>query len=167
MANLNLKGPFLASKVLCDKNVIAEDVKFTLPDVAFQTIEHQALGKIEIPIPLTDAMEAGITYIGFDKGLYKTLGLENNTFEFRFVQHETKKSGEQKNIGCKAFIKGIAKGIPGGDLEIGSSFEGAITIAVLRYQLYVDGKEVVLIDKLKGILKINGKDYAKNIKSLI
>ena len=74
---------------------------------------------------------------------------------------------KQKNIGCKAFIKGIAKGIPGGDLEIGSSFEGAITIAVLRYQLYVDGKEVVLIDKLKGILKINGKDYAKNIKSLI
>ena len=31
----------------------------------------------------------------------------------------------------------------------------------------VDGKEVVLIDKLKGILKINGKDYAKSIKSLI
>ena len=156
MANLNLKGPFLATKVLCDKEVIAEDVKFTLPEVAFKTVEHQALEH-----------EAGITYIGFNKGLYKMLGLENKTFEFRFVQHETKKSGEQKNIGCKAFIKGIAKGIPGGDLEIGSSFEGAVTIAVLRYQLYVDGKEVVLIDKLKGILKINGKDYAKSIKSLI
>ena len=95
------------------------------------------------------------------------LGLESNTFEFRFVQNETKKSGEQVNKGCKAFIKGIAKGLPGGDLEIGSAFEGAVTLAVLRYQLYVDGKEVVLIDKLKGILKINGKDYAKSIKSLI
>ena len=167
MANLNLKGPFLATKVLCDKEVVAEDVKFTLPEVTFQTVEHQALGKIEVPIPLTDAMEAGVTYIGFNKGLYKMLGLESNTFEFRFVQNETKKSGEQKNIGCKAFIKGIAKGIPGGDLEIGSSFEGAITIAVMRYQLYVDGKEVVLVDKLKGILKINGKDYAKEINSLI
>ena len=165
--SLNLKGPFLATKVLCDKQVVAEDVKFTLPEVAFQTIEHQALGKIEIPIPLTDAMEAGITYIGFDKGLYKMLGLESNTFEFRFVQNETKKSGEQKNIGCKAFIKGIAKGIPGGDLEVGSSFEGAITLAVTRYQLYVDGKEVHKIDKLKGDLVINGKNYAKEINSLI
>lgn len=165
--SLNLKGPFLATKVLCDKQVVAEDVKFTLPEVTYQTVEHQALGKIEIPIPLTDAMEAGITYIGFDKGLFKMLGLESKTFEFRYVQNETKKSGEQINKGCKAFIKGVAKGLPGGDLEIGSSFEGAITIAVMRYQLYVDGKEVVLIDKLKGILRINGKDYAKSIKSLI
>lgn len=167
MANLTLKGPFLATKVLCDKEVVAEDVKFTLPEVTFQTVEHQALGKIDLPIPLTDAMEAGITYIGVDKGLYKMLGLESKAFEFRFVQTETKKSGEQKNIGCKAFIKGIAKGIPGGDFEVASSIEGAITIAVMRYQLYVDGEEVVLIDKLKGILKINGKDYAEEIKNLI
>lgn len=165
--SLNLKGPFLATKVLCGNDVVAEDVKFTLPEVTFQTVEHQALGKIEVPIPLTDAMEAGITYIGEDKGLYKMLTLENKTFEFRYVQQETKKSGEQKNIACKVFIKGIAKGIPGGDIEVGSSFEGAITIAVMRYQKFVDGKETVLVDKLKGILKINGKDYAKDIKSLI
>lgn len=165
--SLNLKGPFLATKVLCGNKVVAEDVKFTLPEVAFQTVEHQALGKIEIPVPLTDAMEAGITYIGEDKGLYKMLALENQTFEFRYVQHETKKSGEQKNIACKAFIKGIAKNIPGGDVEVGSSIEEPITIAVLRYQKYVDGEETVLVDKLKGILKINGKDYAKEIKSLI
>lgn len=165
--SLNLKGPILATKVLCDNNVVAEDVKFTLPEVTFQTVEHQALGKMELPIPLTDAMEAGITSIGFDKGFYKMLGLESKTFEFRFVQNETKKSGEQKNIGCKAFIKGIAKGIPGGDLEVGSSFEGAITLAVTRYQLYVDGKEVHKIDKLKGDLVINGRNYAKEINNLI
>ena len=167
MGSLNLNGPILASKVLCDKAVVAEDVKFTLPEATLQTVEHQALGKIELPIPLTDALEAGISSIGFDKGFYKMLGLENKTFEFRYVQNVLKPSGEQKKIGCKAFIKGIAKNIPGGDLEIGSTYEGAITIAVLRYQLYVDGKEVVLIDKLKGILKINGKDYAKEINNLL
>ena len=167
MGSLNLNGPALASKVLCDKVVVAEDVKFTLPEITFQTVEFQAMGAMELPIALTDAMEAGITSIGFDKGFYKMLGLESKTFEFRFVQNVTKPSGEQKKVGCKAFIKGIAKGIPGGDIEIGSAFEGAITIAVTRYQLYVDGKETVLIDKLKNILKINGKDYAKEIKSLI
>ena len=167
MASLNKKGPILASKVLCDKEVVAEDVKFTLPEVTFLTTEFSALGTIELPIALTEALEAGITYIGTDKGLYKMLGLESKTFEFRYVQNEIKKSGEQVNKGCKAFIKGIAKSIPGGDLEIGSTFEGSIPIAVTRYQLYVDGKETVLIDKLKGILRINGKDYAKEISSLI
>lgn len=167
MTSLNLNGPMLASKVLCDKDVVAENVKFTLPEVTFQTVEFQAMGTMELPIPLTDALEAGITSIGFDKGFYKMLGLTNKTFEFRFVQNVTKPSGEQQKIGCKAFIKGIAKNIPGGDLEIGSAFEGAITIAVTRYQLYVDGKEVHKIDKLKGDLVINGKDYAKEITSLL
>ena len=164
---LNIKGPALATKVLCDNKVVAEDVKFTLPEVTFQTVEFQALGTIDLPLPLTDAMEAGITSIGFDKGFYKMLGLESNTFEFRFVQNVLEKDGTQKKVGCKAFIKGVAKGIPGGDIEIGSAFEGAITIAVTRYQLYVDGKEVHKIDKLKGDLVINGKNYAKDIKSLI
>lgn len=167
MGNLKLNGPILASKVLCGNDVVAENVKFTLPEVTFQTAEFQAMGTMELPIPLTDAMEAGVTHIGFDKGFYKMLGLESKTYEFRWVENDTKKSGEQVKKGCKAFIKGIAKNIPGGDLEIGSTFEGAITIAVTRYQLYVDGKEVHKIDKLKGDLVINGKDYTKEINSLI
>lgn len=167
MGSLKLNGPILASKVLCDKDVVAENVKFTLPEITFQTAEFQALGALELPMPLTDALEAGVTHIGFDKGFYKMLGLESKTFEFRFVQNVTKPSGEQQKVGCKAFIKGIAKNIPGGDLELGSTFEGAITIAVTRYQLFVDGKEVHLVDKLKNILKINGKDYAKEINNLL
>ena len=167
MGNINFKGPILASKVLCGKEEVAENVTITLPEVTFQTVEFQAMGALELPIPLTDALEAGITSIGFNKGLYGMLGLETNSFEFRFVQNETEKSGEQKKIGCKAFIQGIAKGIPGGDLAIGESFEGAITIAVTRYQLYIDGEEVVLIDKLKNILKIKGKDHTEEINNLI
>ncbi len=167
MANLSIKGPALATKVLCGKDVVAEDVKFSLPEVTFQTVEVQALGKMDLPLPLTDAMEATITSIGFDKGFYKMLGLESRTFEFRFVQNETQKDGTQKRKACKAFIKGVAKVIPGGDIEICSSFEGSIPIAVTRYQLYVDGKEVHKIDKLKGDLVINGKNYAKELKSLI
>lgn len=167
MANINFNGPILASKVLCNKEEVAENVTISLPEVAFQTVEFQAMGALELPIPLTDALEAGITSIGFDKGLYGMLGLEHNTYEFRWVQNVTKKSGEQVKIGCKAFIKGIAKGIPGGDLGVGESFEGAITMAVTRYQLYIDGEEVVLIDKLKNKLKINGKDYAEEINNLL
>jgi P2 family phage contractile tail tube protein len=167
MNSLSIKGPVLATKVLYDGDEVAENVKISLPAVNFLTAEFQALGTMELPLPLTEALEATITSIGFDKGFGKLLGLDSNNFEFRFVVCETKKDGTSRKYGCKAFLKGVAKGIPGGDLEVGSNFEGDIPIAVTRYQLYVDGKETILIDKLKSILKINGKNYAEEITSLI
>ena len=167
MSNLTIKGPVLATKVLYDGEEVAENVKISLPAINFLTAEFQALGAMELPLPLTEALEATITSIGFDKGFYKLLGLESNNFEFRFVACETKKDGSSKKYGCKAFIKGVSKGIPGGDVEIGSNHEEDIPIAVTRYQLYIDGKETILVDKLKNILRINGKDYTQEMNSLI
>ena len=66
------------------------------------------------------------------------------------------------------FITGIPKTFfPGGDIVPGENYEGAIPIAVTRYQKYVNGEETILVDKLKGQLKNNGKDYAKNINNLL
>mgnify|MGYP003303604646 CR=1 FL=1 len=47
------------------------------------------------------------------------------------------------------------------------NYEGAIPIAVTRYQLYIDGEEKILVDKLKGQVKVDGVDYAKDIKNLL
>ena len=69
--------------------------------------------------------------------------------------------------GYKAFLKGLTSNIPGGGVEPGSSWSGDVTFEVTRYQLYADGVEKILIDKIKGICKINGKDYAKEIQSLL
>lgn len=164
---LTFNGPILASKVLVNGEEVAENVTITLPEVNFQTVEFKALGSMELPVPLTDALQATINSVGLDKGLFKAMKLENQTYEFRFVQNVTKKSGEQFSMGCKAFLKAIPQNLPGGDLEVGSNFEGAINLAVTRYQLYVDGSEKILIDKLKNILKINGHDYAQRVTSLI
>lgn len=68
--------------------------------------------------------------------------LANQTVEFRFVQNETQNTGVSTAKGCKAFLKAVAKNIPGGNLEVGSNFEGAINLTVTRYQLYVDGTEL-------------------------
>lgn len=167
MGSLDLNGPVLITKVLCGTNTVAEDVKISLPEVTFLTAEFNALGKMELPIALTEALEGTITRIGIDNGLFKMLKLKNQQFEYRWGQSTVTRSGETKNKGCKAFVKGTAKSIPGGDLEPGETFEGSIPIAITRYQLYVDGKECILIDKLKGILRIDGVDYAKELNSLV
>lgn len=165
--SINFNGPVLATKVLVENVEVARDVTISLPEVNFQTVEFKAMGTLELPVALTDNLEATITSIGIDKGIFKAMQLANQTVEFRFVQNETQNTGVSTAKGCKAFLKAVAKNIPGGNLEVGSNFEGAINLTVTRYQLYVDGKEVVLIDKLKNILKINGTDYASSINNLI
>ena len=167
MASLDKMGAVLATKVLCDDIVVAEDVTITLPDIEFVTAEQKALGTINIPTPLTNAVELTITSVGIDNGLFNMLGLESKTFEIRFVKNLLNTSGDLEAVGYKVFAKGIPYTIPGGSVEPGASWSGDVKISLTRYQVYKDGIEYILIDKLKNICKINGTDYASDIKSLL
>ncbi len=164
---LEKMGAVLATKVLCGITEVARDVNITLPDINFITTEVNGLGKINIPTCLTEAMQSTVTSVGMDKGYFKMLGLTSQVLEYRFVKNALESSGDTKVKGYKAFLRGIPSNIPGGGLELGSSWSGDVTFEVTRYQLFADGVEQILIDKLKGICKINGKDYAKDINSLL
>jgi phage tail tube protein FII len=112
-------------------------------------------------------MQSTVSAVGMDKGFFNMLGLKSKTFEYRFVKNLLDTSGDTGVRGYKAFLKGIPSNIPGGSVEPGSSWSGDVTFEVTRYQLYADGVEKILIDKLKSICKINGVDYAKDINSLL
>lgn len=160
-------GAVLATKVLCNNITVAEDVNITLPDITFITAEVNGLGKINVPTCLTEAMQATVSSVGMDSGFFKMLGPQSKTFEYRFVKNCLETSGDTSIKGYKAFIRGIASNVPGGTVEPGSSWSGDVTFEITRYQLYCDGVEEILIDKLKGICKINGVDYAKEMQSLL
>lgn len=164
---LEKMGAVLATKVLCDNVTVAEDVNLSLPDITFITAEVNGLGKINIPTCLTEAMQSTVTSVGMDKGFFGMLGLNSKTFEYRFAANNLETSGDTGVKGYKAFLRGIPSNVPGGAVEPGSSWSGDVTFEVTRYQLFADGVERILIDKLKGICKINGKDYAKEIQSLL
>ena len=164
---LEKMGAVLATKVLCNNITVAEDVTLSLPDITFVTVEQNGLGKISIPTCLTEAMQSTVTSVGMDKGCFNMLGLSSKTFEYRFVKNLLETSGDTGVKGYKAFLRGIPSNIPGGAVEPGSSWSGDVTFEITRYQLYADGVEKILIDKLKGVCKINGVDYAKDIQSLL
>lgn len=164
---LEKMGAVLATKVLCNNITVAEDVTLSLPDITFVTVEQNGLGKITIPTCLTEAMQSTVTSVGMDKGFFNMLGLSSKTFEYRFVKNLLETSGDTGVKGYKAFLRGIPSNIPGGSVEPGASWSGDVTFEVTRYQLYADGVEKILIDKLKGVCKINGVDYAKDIQSLL
>ena len=163
-----INGPVVADTVYCDNKLVARDVSATLPEVAATTADVQAMGTLSLPIwQLVEHMETAITKIGVDMGFAALIKPDMKTIELRWVQTVTDANGNTKNVGCKAFIKGIPTKIPGVGLEIGATMEGEITIATTRYSLFVDGKEICLIDKLASICRINGTDYAGDIGSML
>lgn len=168
MAFVDICGPIVANTVYANKGLVAKDVGVTLPEVAPQTADIEAMGTMSIPMwNRLEDMETAITKIGVDKGLGKMIKGEKLAIEVRFVQSVTLADGTIKNVGCKAFLSLIPKVIPGIELAVGEPTENEVTATTLRYQLYVDGKELWCIDRLAGICRIGGKDYGAAIQKLL
>lgn len=165
---LDIKGPVVADTVYDDGVLVAKDTSFTLPAIEFLTADVQAMGNMTVPlIGLMENLEVAITKIGLDKGLGRMNRLEKHNLEFRWVQNVVKADGSQSVEGCKAFVRTLPGTIPELGVEVGSATESENTYNVTRMQIYVGGREYLLVDRLNQILRIDGKDYYKQIKNLL
>ena len=165
---LDLDGSNLANTVYCEGTLVAKDVVVNLPAVTPKTADLRAMGTLTMPmLGQIEAMEASITKIGVDKGLRKLVKFESKTLEFRWVKEVKKADGTTDVVGLKAFLRVTPKTIPGISVDPGNIGENELTYSVSRYQLFVDGEEYWLIDQLNQILRIDGVDYCKDIRSLL
>lgn len=169
MANwLDRKGPVIADTVYADNVLVANDVSFTLPGLTFLTADVQAMGNMSVPlIGLMENMELAITKIGIDKGLSRMIRLEKQNLEFRWVQNVVKSDGSTNVEGCKAFVRTMPSTVPEIGVEIGSAPEQESTYTVTRMQIFANGVEILCVDRLSQILRINGKDYMGTIRKLL
>lgn len=159
---VNICGPVIGVTVYSENKLVARDTAITLPEVTPVTADLQAMGTFSLPIwQLLENMETAITKIGVDLGLRELITPAMKPLEFRWVQTVTDASGTTRNVGCKAFIKGIPNKIPGIGITMGEASENECTIATTRYNLFVDGQEMFLIDRLAGIVRIANKNYAE------
>lgn len=158
---VSINGPVVADTVYMDNTLVARDVAITLPEVVPLTADLSVMGTFTLPIwQLIEHMEAAVTAIGMDMGLSKALTPDLKPMECRWVQTVTDANGNTKNVGCKAFLKGIVASLPEVGLEVASPSEHEIKIALTRYNLFLDGQEAWLIDRLAGIVRIGGKEYS-------
>ena len=161
-------GPFVADTVYDDGKLVARDVALNLPEVAAVTYEIQAMGPMTMPDwSRLEHMETTITKVGVDKGLASMSKPGGKNLEFRGVQPVTDANGNVRNVGVKAFIKGYSNKIPSVGVAVGDPSESELSYATSRYQLFVDGEEMWCIDRLAGICRIAGTDYAGNINSML
>ena len=165
---MDKKNAVLADTCYCDNKLAAQDVSVNLPAVNFLTTEVKAMGTMDVVLAgLIETMEATITKIGIDVDLGRMLTPTKHSYEFRWAQNVLKADGTTAPEGCKAFITGVPKGVPATGLEIGSNIESEIAIGCTRYQLFCAGKEILCIDRLSQICRINGVDYYGKISSLL
>lgn len=168
MPFVNITGPIIANSIYVSGELVARDVAITFPEVAPITADVQATGTMSLPIwQLLEDMEMSITKIGVDMKLSKMLMAENLNLEIRWAHTDTDAGANTNTVGCKAFLKVIPKVIPGAELAIGEPTENEVTYTVTRYQVFVDGAEAWLVDRLSGIVRINGKDYTSGVNSLL
>lgn len=165
---LDIKGPVVADTVYADKVLVAKDVSFTLPGIEFITADVQAMGTMTVPlIGLMENLELTVTKIGVDNGLSRLNRLQKQNLEFRWVQSVISSDGSQSTEGCKAFVRTIPSNIPEIGVEVGSATEVETTYNVTRLQIYAAGAELMCVDRLNQILRVNGKDYYKSIDNLL
>lgn len=165
---MNINGAILANTVYVGSELVAKDVAITLPEVAPMTADIEAMGTMSIPMwQRVEDMETTVTKIGIDLGFKAMIGGDKLPIEARFVQQTVSPDGTVKDVGCKAFISAIPKVIPGIELTPGEPLENELTFATTRYQLFADGVEMFLIDRIAGICRINGVDYTKKISKFL
>jgi phage tail tube protein FII len=157
---VDIMGPVLADTCYADGQLVAKDVSITLPSVTPITNDYSVMGTISLPVPgQLESMEMSLTKIGIDRGLGKLIQLKNISLEFRWVQDSIKADGSSSMVGCRAHVRAFPKSLPGLTIEPGSASENELTFEVTRYVLYVDGLEIIYIDRFGGPLRINGVDY--------
>lgn len=163
-----ISGPIVGTSIYVENSIVARDTALTLPEVAAVMVDVNATGTLSLPCwQLIDNMEASITKIGVDLGLRSLLVPEPRNLEVRWAQTVTDANVTTKNVGCKAFMRAIPSVLPGIGLTVGEQSENECTLTVVRYQLYVDGAEMWLIDKLTGQVRIAGTDYGAGVSSLL
>lgn len=165
---LDIKGPVVADTVYADGTLVAKDVAFTLPGIEFLTADVQAMGNMSVPlVGLLENMELAITKIGMDNGLSRMNSLKKQNFEFRWVQNVVKNDGSFTTEGCKAFVRTMPGTFPETGVEVGSAPEHENTYNVTRIQVYANGEEILCVDRLSQILRVNGEDYMSKITNLL
>lgn len=158
----------VATTFYTDNVLTARDAQIELPEAAYLTADVNVGGTISVPLRhLIDNMEMTITKVGADSKIGRMLSPSMHNYEARFVQEVVDVNGNAREVGAKAFIKGIPNKIPAVSVNPSEASELEATITVFRYELFIDGVQQFCIDKTAGIIKVNGVDYGKNLNSML
>ena len=165
-------GKVFNARVYIDgTDFIAKAEEVDLPKVRFKFADAKALGlygEMELPAGL-DKLEARIKF----NSIYSDfIALASNPFVLRTIivrasKQDWDQRGVAREVPVKAEIRGFFKEFDSGKFKAREAAEAEATISVLYYKLEVDGKEVVEVDVMNNIYKVEGRDILQAYKANI
>lgn len=126
-------------------------------------------GEIEVPTPgqwEKTEHEIPLTLLGEDLAELLQQGM-NVQLIYRGSTQCALKSGGITLKPMRIVEGGMVKGFKGGSLEAGGQMEASVTIETVRYKMERAGKELIAIDKLNNIYRVNGKDMLAELNKMI
>lgn len=150
-----------------DEFPVTIDAEVTLPSIEHPTSTIQAMGDTDI-VDQT-RVNSMTTNISCETGVLsaKLFGYGVQNYVIRFAQEMKEASGNFRLVPFVAYVSGTVQSDGGDQLTPGNNTTKQLTINTLKYRLLCDGQEIKYIDKLAGILRINGKDYREELNSML
>lgn len=155
------------------KTTFVEDTtSYTRPELAMLTDGVSGsgiMGEIDMPTQgQLDSMEVEVVLNKTNARVIEMFAPGAHKMEARWVTNvlnsATGKSAIQAN---KEIITYLPKTLAMGEVVNNETNEATLTGEVLTYQYIIDGKEVIKIDKLNNVFKVNGKDYSSAIRKAL
>lgn len=150
---------------------IAKAEEVDLPKVKFKFADSKALGlygEFELPTGL-DKLEARLK---FNSVYPEFLALASDPFTMRTVivrapYQVWTQQGVTKTVPLKAEMRGFFKEFDAGKFKARDSAEAEATLSVTYFKLEIDGKEVLEVDTINNIYKVEGKDKLRDYRTAI
>lgn len=169
--SLEIKQITNANVYIDGRSFLGKTEEIKLPEVVTTMVEHKALGlfgKIELPSGI-DKMESTQKW----NSLYPDVLLKAAN-PFQAVQLQCRASqetyigaGRSAQVPVVVFMTGTFKKFPMGSYKQHDNVEAETVLNVTYLRLVIDGKEIIEVDVLSNIYKVDGQDllaeYRKNI----
>ena len=158
-------------------NVFSDQRLLGVADVTLPSIEYMTetlsgagiAGETETPaLGQVSSMTVQISMRTQHNEARKLLELKGNQLDIRgSLQEYDSSTGEIRAYPCRVSMFTLPKTYETGKFEVGSTTDTSIESEVTYMRMWIDNEEIVEIDKLNYICKINGKDYLEEVRAQI
>lgn len=147
---------------------VADTTSLQLPSLEYQSDSMKGagiMGEVDMPSPSPGAMSLSASFRADGEDTAALGAPTMQELEVRWVVDRVDSSGMKVGVDAhKAIVKGYTKKFDPGKVEAGAAQDASIDVEVFYYKKVLNGKAMVEVDKLNGVLMIGGVDYYKQVK---
>lgn len=169
---MKISGDVIANKIRINDSEIEDVISIELPEVTNGTYEVKGagvMGTIDMPsFSKIEGLSLTVEYRSSTENNINLLSPTVHEVKIAFVKDVVGDDGVFSADGNKVFAQVRTKSHKMGTISNGENMSASATFEVLSYKM-VDGhgKELINIDKIKYIYRINGVDYAEQTRNYI